>query len=722
MIEVSSTLLDDWTVKPNLQFAHIEEGRRHTNEYDDLVVLCIEHHADFDRRTPLAKRLPPLYVRALKGRLAKRVSQGNLKPCTTHHWLVDGHIVLGLEKENIPTPQFFRATGPYGVDFAHGAALRREEIEHAVRDRGTTAIIGAPASGKTVILRAIANTVLSEGTPATFLELKHLAGLSDAQTRDLVRDVGELEGCLLIDDAHSYPDVVEAVLRACNLRVVVASRPLDLPMYNQRYAALSELLRDAIFVSARDVCDQIVNSHPATGVSGNREILKLFRNDLWNLATAIGALESEGSISATSLRRFVTRTMIHRLATDYGLDSPEDVLLPVATMFAKEVAICRAFLLDELDVDEGVLNRLVATKEIIEQNGMLSLHHSSRAKHIVDALREDRLLAWQIKRRISSTYGNWEDELWHQYVAWRPPNYAEMFRQIRFEHELIESLLKNDDTCKKLFQLVEHERNWSRVFGFYQDLSWTKTPIVSQRCLQFMNPARLGCLLNSEETSLVDLAFCLIAIPWEQDSSVRPWIEQMRKAREREAEEEAVCGGGAVTFCPCSVDWSEGESLDAVLENVAKLQEPIAPDERLVFDAERLRRAILCNWNVYSGRARLCLLSCFAEPEGLGRQRELVEALDIAQIEVKIVDEEDLDAVAFFLRTLLWVHLEVTAGLWRKVRERVYQKLCTAPNLPSTRRLACVVGRIEEQTDGSPDPKAGEDMCAFIRESGWCRP
>ena len=118
--------------------------------------------------------------------------------------------------------------------------------------------------------------------------------------------------------------------------------------------------------------------------------------------------------------------------------------------------------------------------------------------------------------------------------------------------------------------------------------------------------------------------------------------------------EAAEVENGPVSFCPCSVDWGKAESIAEVLARIEELQGPIHADKRLQFDADGLRRAILCNWNIYSGRARLCLLSCFVRRGGLLRQRELVAQLDLAKVARKVRDEEDVEALAFFLRTILW--------------------------------------------------------------------
>ena len=67
-------LNDDWTPKAQIQIAHSDRNKNN-NAPANLVVLCLNHHDQYDSITSQSKRITPHELREWKQKIEKRFSQ-----------------------------------------------------------------------------------------------------------------------------------------------------------------------------------------------------------------------------------------------------------------------------------------------------------------------------------------------------------------------------------------------------------------------------------------------------------------------------------------------------------------------------------------------------------------------------------------------------------------------------------------------------------------------
>lgn len=673
---ICAILNGDFSFKEHLQIAHLDHNSSKI-DYDSLVVLCLEHHAQYDSVPKQSKGLTPDELRRYKRELEERITCGEYgdRDAPDILFFRDSHLILDTKRAMFRAGQWFRPYGPAAVDFEQDVIVGRRQVPQILAALNRTSVVfltGHSSSGKTVIARNVAYDLHLKGIPTTFMELKRAPGtlpLSPQRRTVVIAALRKLKGVLIIDDGHMDIDLVEEILRnRDDLRILVATRPINISVFSSRYALTAEGLANPVWTTASEVADRIVSLHLGQHPSKS---FSRYHDDLWELAMALNAYTKYGSIDQEQLTDYVVENMIQRLRIEYGIQDPESILLPLAAFFSREIYMSRDFLIGSLGCQADSIDRLVTAREIAEDNRMLSIDHSSRAQLALRAFRSNRMLGWGVKRRLQERFPDWEQALFHLYLRWAPPNLFALFRKIRFESSLVHAILSEEVTAAAVFDQVDKEMSLSVVFGFYQDISWTKDAVVSNRVAEHMNNERLLRILNDENVGLDMIAFCLIAVPWNQDPAVSRWLDSVsRTTTTLKVSHHLTVRDAAIEDieCPFSIPWSGDEPVEVVMQRIQNLQNAIPKSERIEFTEDMVRRSIFCNWNLYRTDPRICLKAPFFSDHPRVRIYDLVEGLDENRVVEKIRAEKSAYVLAFFIKTIAWANADYIRRLLPRIR------------------------------------------------------
>jgi hypothetical protein len=308
-----------------------------------------------------------------------------------------------LDKEASRAPEFFRSSGPAWVDFQGGFVCERPEVADIIarlKQEDIVAVKGAPASGKSSVLRNVGYRLAAEGADVRFLGLRTLP----------VNQVSEISkirhGFILVDDAHLNLGFVESLLlNRPNAKIILACRDINLrrsfgPTTDYK---LAEYLDKATTIKAADAAEQILQRFEEKRRAIPLELRSaLTRNDLWMMAWQLKSIESHGSIEEES----VLTTVKEYVESIQACARPENILLPASAFFEYETAVRKPFL-DSLSV-EGAVKALEAQGEVVVivsgTRDYVALHHSEVAAVYQRAFRHFDDFGADVKRMIAQRF------------------------------------------------------------------------------------------------------------------------------------------------------------------------------------------------------------------------------------------------------------------------------------------------------------------------------
>jgi len=222
--------------------------------------------------------------------------------------------------------------------------------------------------------------------------------------------------------------------------------------------------------------------------------------------------------------------------------------------------------------------------------------------------------------------------------------------------------------------------------------------------------------MNGEKISLEDIAFCLISIPWDQDTPILEWVHAMSKKLMENINYTDNRAKSDLFFCPCSIDWNGNEDIELTLSKVDELQREISNDSKINFTKDIIRNTIFCNWNM-----NLCLKAPFAQRSGPIKLFNLVEKLNMNLLVQKIQKENNLYTLAFFLRTITWANEIFCKELWKKIDNIIIKKIQDSDDIENINRLLWIISLIPEVSIKKYNDKFNEDINEFINKSGWIK-
>lgn len=298
------------------------------------------------------------------------------------------------------SPEFFRRAGPYWVDFEEGNIYRRNEVGEIInklKKEPQQAVIGEPASGKSVLLKYIGFDLKNSGYKVFYVDCKHELQENIATYLKEAVEIDSAKTLIIVDNYHRQIDNCEYFLKQYQnqgmrkTKVLIGSRPIT--NRSIETSLFNEI--DSIELEAIDLTEELIalflnKVHNVTGetrvAKASRE-LERFKHNLWHLSYALKAYDINAeSVSVEDIHLHINNWIT---AIGVGEDKPinaGDVFLPLCTFYRFEFPVEKKFLTKTLGIEDAWINELVRLSEITEpdieetgRRGKLVLPHSSLA-------------------------------------------------------------------------------------------------------------------------------------------------------------------------------------------------------------------------------------------------------------------------------------------------------------------------------------------------------
>ena len=315
-----------------------------------------------------------------------------------------------LRKEETSKGDFFKKE-PEWVDFEQGFIVERREvneIKKKLEKEKIQLVLGAPASGKSLVLKNVGFKLINEDKKVYLIELKKHPRDEIKLFFDYIPKVDEESPIFIIEDAHLYISECEGLIRNFKGRgkgkLIIGSREMIEGDPTQS-SELERLSKTAMKIRAEDVTEEIIkiflkklyslDEDKIRTVSGRFEN---FKKDLWYLSWALKAYRPDKDTVEED-------TIYEKIKERIKIIKAEDVFLPLSIFYRYEIPIERKFLKKKLGIKDEVIDYLIEHYEIreteeIRKPAMLSLHHSSLADLYFGTYQNYPSLGEEIKEKI----------------------------------------------------------------------------------------------------------------------------------------------------------------------------------------------------------------------------------------------------------------------------------------------------------------------------------
>ena len=315
------------------------------------------------------------------------------------------------EKVTLPSIQYILRKGktfkgdfskkePEWVDFEQGFIVERRDVDKIIKkleNEKIQLILGAPASGKSIVLKNVGFKLANENKDVYVVELKKYPRDEVKLLFNNILELNDEKLIFIVDDAHLSIENCERFVREFKNggrgKLIIGSRPTEEilgghPKKTSEFEYLSEME-----VHAEDVAEEMIKSFLKVVHNFSGEIINTIKNiekykkDLWFLSWALKAYDSKKNSVEDEEIYAKIRDSIRNIDTGKGITAinAEDVFLPLSIFYRFEIPIEREFLEEQMGIEGTIINRLIEMSEILEtedigRNKMLSFNHSSIAE------------------------------------------------------------------------------------------------------------------------------------------------------------------------------------------------------------------------------------------------------------------------------------------------------------------------------------------------------
>jgi hypothetical protein len=323
---------------------------------------------------------------------------------------IDIPTIQSVLRKGKPSEGDFFKPEPEWVDYEQGFIVERKEVDEIinrlVKDK-IQLVLGAPASGKSIILKNVGYKLANYGKKVYIVELKKHP---EDEIKLFIENIPKKDvdnSIFIIDDAHLYLSYCDKLATDFDRRgegnLIIGSRKTEEitkehPIEGAEYKKLFELSKTHNFINAENITEKMITTFlnrkhqfddiKIKKISNN---LGQFKKDLWQLSWALIAYDPRKDF--VDIHEIYKKIRYKIKEIKIGKDekekpiiiNAEDMFLPLSIFYRYEIPIERYFLENQMGVEGNIIKQLIGFQEIVEtekigEHKMLSLNHSSIAK------------------------------------------------------------------------------------------------------------------------------------------------------------------------------------------------------------------------------------------------------------------------------------------------------------------------------------------------------
>ncbi len=392
-----------------------------------------------------------------------------------------------LKKGKVKEGKFFRNEGPLWIDFEEGYVIKRDEV-NKIKDTFKSGsqyimLVGGAASGKSVIARNI-GFELAEESDVFYINSK----IFETHKVDTIfESILKLKGntLVIIEDVHLYPEHCSDLIKQLSdketdIKILFTARPT----YNRLGITSSNLdLCKEFKLEAFDSADSIIKKYAEKkGLpQPSEEELEMLKNQstesLWVLAYFLMAWEQGKTIEINQVYKKV-HDDLRGLDNKYKINGAHYIILALAPFYQFEIQVEKPFLIQELGLYETTIQKLIDAGEIKENNGFLSLHHSTLAELYIKACERYHDLVdslfYKLKHLDFHDEENYTINMFQYYLRCKPKNYYDILGKSSSINSFFGNMsspinsffgyiFKDEKTCNAIRELLSKEPDVEKI-------------------------------------------------------------------------------------------------------------------------------------------------------------------------------------------------------------------------------------------------------------------
>ena len=405
-----------------------------------------------------------------------------------------------LEKENQELEGDFFRTEPKWIDFEEGFIVERKEVDEIINkleSNNIQLVLGAPASGKSVILKNIGFKLAKKGDRVYIIQLKKLSAGSIESYFTEARKINDERTLIIVDDAHLELSKCEELLsdfryNKVRTKLIIGTREVkeleEKLKEKRKIDSEFKKLTQTKICATDDVSEKMISlylkeRHHLSDEDRIKTVSKEFvdyKHDLWDLSCTLDAYDpNTDTVRIEEVYSYISHECITNIyvSADKNING-KDIFLPLSFFFRFEIPIEKRFLTTTLaktlEIDTGCIKDLIDISEIHEfkKRGitMLAMYHSSLASLYFKTYQsiECREFMEDITERITeqSKHDDWIRGLFYLYLRSEPINALEVLirladnlKQINGGKTLFEELIEDTEIEKSIKKGVENEED-----------------------------------------------------------------------------------------------------------------------------------------------------------------------------------------------------------------------------------------------------------------------
>ncbi len=436
-----------------------------------------------------------------------------------------------LKKGETEKGGFFK-TPPEWVDFEQGYIFEREQVNDILNkfDKDIIQLVlGAPASGKSIVLKNVGYRLAMIKKNVYMIELKkHL----EEDIKSFFDKIPTIDNAIfIVDDAHLYLSYCEKLVKEFKKsgrgNLIIGSRDSKEitkkhPTEGFEYPSLNELRKTCIEIKAEDVNEEIIKTFLEKQNSDSDRINAALKNlgdykeDLWFLSWALMSYNNSVNMDDiyNKIRNYIEEIKIGQEKEPIYINA-EEVFLPLSIFYRYEIPIERDFLEAELDINGKLISQLIKLQKIAEtkETKMLSLYHSSLAELYLRAYKKYDAFGKRIKKKILN--GKKEEDLeycsFYRYITKCPINSIDIVNILGDDEKdgrtLLKKLIEKEEIQKAFENGINKEEDIRKV-GSCVAYFGLNSEEIGLKLMNGLDMDALSAKINKEE-DLLKVAWCL---------------------------------------------------------------------------------------------------------------------------------------------------------------------------------------------------------------------
>jgi hypothetical protein len=439
-----------------------------------------------------------------------------------------------LKEEKIKDTSFDKflkeRKAPNWIDFEKGYITKRREVDVVVaklEKNKVHLVIGPPSSGKSVIIKNIGYELRKKKYDVFVKELQLTT--EELDIKDIVEEISKIKKkktLLIIDDVHL--GLTEDNKLKCNkllrqigpepkIKILLSGRDVIEEKIGPHTTTPLEILmqdeKTCTKINATDAVEDIlINFENKSNIKIKEEhrgeLRKRYGHDLWVLSLALGLYDPKCSIPT---EKELLKKIKELLTVDeYKWIHADDIILPISAFYCYEAPVAMRTLTKTLLLNEENIRELIHFGEIRENNRMLSLHHSSRAKLYLETFKEYKELGENVKETIQKKFGDWYIGLFHLYFRSKPKvcvgllsRLSKEYKEGIIEDDIVSELMRNDGTKNAIFEKISESIMARNVNNFQHIIGRISNKTFSNEFLEYFSEEDLLEFLNNSKLNQI---------------------------------------------------------------------------------------------------------------------------------------------------------------------------------------------------------------------------